>query len=668
MTLQKIKWVLTRTVQRQLITGMVLVVALMMSLLVWDTTRRQQEASVELQAEQIKALASSVATSSSVWLASRDYSGLQEIVHGVAAYPDLRHAMVLDLKGQVLAHNDPSRVGLYLADLPLSAEPSMLQRTDHLLDIATPIKIAGKHIGWVRIGLAPESFNAERARVVRNGVIYAVVAILLTIFVALLTGRYLTYRLNVIQGVADSVEAGKVGLRAELDGEDEAARLATQFNRMLDTLEQRENALHASERKLDTMLQTIAEGLVSINLEGQIVYSNKTAEEILNISVDKITGKYFQSTEWRQIDERGEAFPQEKLPLAIALTEQHSVFNVEHGIVAPDGKIKWLSVNAAPLHDATGKMVGGIASFRDISQRKQVEERLKLAASVFTHAREGILITDPEGVIVDVNDMFTYITHFSRSDAIGNTPKILSSGKHDRFFYAAFWRALTQDGHWQGEIWNRRKNGEIYAGMQTVSAVRDDHGKTINYVALFSDVTSSKEHELHLEHIAHYDALTNLANRVLLSDRLHQGMTQAQRRGQPLAVAYLDLDGFKAINDSFGHDAGDQLLITVASRMKQSLREGDTLARLGGDEFVAVLLDFGDIDVCGPMLSRLLAAAAEPVLWNGRALKVSASVGVTFYPQSQEIDADQLLRQADQAMYQAKLAGKNQYYVFDSKT
>ncbi len=319
------------------------------------------------------------------------------------------------------------------------------------------------------------------------------------------------------------------------------------------------------------------------------------------------------------------------------------------------------------MHDDHGRLSNFIGIMRDITDRKQADEKLHLAASVFTHAREGILITSADGKIIDVNETFTRITGYSREEALGKNPHILNSGRHDPDFYAAMWRDLVRDGHWYGEIWNRRKNGEIFAMMQTISAVRDAQGNTRQYVALFSDVTPLKEHEKQLEHIAHYDALTNLPNRVLLADRLHQAMAQAQRRGTPLATAYLDLDGFKTINDTFGHDAGDQLLMAVATRMKDVLREGDTLARLGGDEFVAVLLDLPDIQSSVPMLARLLDAAAHPVRIDKRDARVSASIGVAFYPQTEEVDADQLLRQADQAMYRAKLAGKNRYHIFDAE-
>ncbi|MFZ4622956.1 MAG: EAL domain-containing protein [Rhodoferax sp.] len=303
---------------------------------------------------------------------------------------------------------------------------------------------------------------------------------------------------------------------------------------------------------------------------------------------------------------------------------------------------------------------------RYITEHKQAEAKLQLAAGVFTHALEGIMITGPDTSIIDVNRAFTRITGYTRDEVLGQNPRILNSGRHGREFFAALWRSLIEQGDWSGELWNRRKNGEVFAAMQAISAVRDAQGSLQQYISLFSDITERKAHEGQLEHIAHFDALTNLPNRVLLADRLQQAMAQAQRRGQQLAVAYLDLDGFKAINDHHGHQAGDLVLIALAQQMNEALRQGDTLARLGGDEFVAVLIDLEDASASAPLLNRLLAAAAQPVAVGDLSLQVSASLGVTFYPQAQDIDADQLLRQADQAMYQAKVAGKNRYQIFDA--
>ncbi len=297
-------------------------------------------------------------------------------------------------------------------------------------------------------------------------------------------------------------------------------------------------------------------------------------------------------------------------------------------------------------------------------EKSTAATRQRLAANVFTHAREGISITDPHGVIIDVNATFTHITGYEREQAIGRSHRILQSGMHKDEFYRDMWNHLTEVGHWSGEIWNKRQNGDIYAQMTTISAVRDAGAAATNYVALFTDITAIKNHQLQLEHIAHYDALTGLPNRVLLADRLQQGIAQSQRHRRSMAVAYLDLDGFKSINDTHGHKYGDELLIVVARRMKAAMRDGDTLARIGGDEFVAVMVDLemhGDTDV---VLQRLLGAASDPVHTSGKVLQVSASIGVTVYPEDHS-EADRLMRHADQAMYFAKTAGKNRFHYFD---
>jgi diguanylate cyclase (GGDEF)-like protein/PAS domain S-box-containing protein len=330
-----------------------------------------------------------------------------------------------------------------------------------------------------------------------------------------------------------------------------------------------------------------------------------------------------------------------------------------------DGTVQWIRWEVIPWREDDGS-VGGIILFaEDITRQMEAEERLRLAASVFTNAREGITITDPEGAILEVNDMFTRITGYRREEVLGQNPSLLKSGLHSKEFYDEMWRALAKEGHWSGEIWNKNKNGDIFAEMLTITAVHDAGGKLLQYVALFSDITQIKKHAQQLEHLTHYDVLTSLPNRALLGDRLHQAMAQANRRKQVLAVAYLDLDGFKEINDRHGRDAGDRLLTSLAFNMKCALREGDTLARLGGDEFVAVMLDLDNAEVSVPMLALLLEAASEQVQVGDLSLCVSASIGVTFYPQAEEADPDLLLRQADQAMYQAKLAGGNRYHIFD---
>jgi len=330
-----------------------------------------------------------------------------------------------------------------------------------------------------------------------------------------------------------------------------------------------------------------------------------------------------------------------------------------------DGSVQWIRWEVVPWRTGDGK-VGGIVLFaEDITAHKKTEERTRLAASVFTNAREGITITDAAGNILEVNDAFTRITGYLRDEVIGKNPRILKSGLQGRDFYQRMWQSLHDEGRWSGEIWNRAKSGNIYAEHLTINAIRDAGGDVIQYVAHFSDITALKEHELQLERMTHYDSLTGLPNRVLLADRLRQAMGYAHRRVLKVAVAYLDIDGIKAINTRYGRAAGDTLLITLAMRFKAALREGDTLARLGGDEFVAVMHDFSDPKSSESVLRRLLAAAAGEMTIDGQSMKVSASIGVTYYPQDEEIDEDGLVRQADQAMYSAKLDGRNCYRIFD---
>jgi diguanylate cyclase (GGDEF)-like protein/PAS domain S-box-containing protein len=303
----------------------------------------------------------------------------------------------------------------------------------------------------------------------------------------------------------------------------------------------------------------------------------------------------------------------------------------------------------------------------DVSASKYAQIELQLTASVFQYAREGIAITNADGVILDVNPAFTRITGYGRDEAIGQNPRILKSDHHDPSFYRALWRSVHDKGFWEGEIWNRRKSGEVYPEILTVSVVRDEKGKISHYVAVFSDISRQKEYERQLERMAFFDDLTGLPNRVLLVDRLGQAMARSRRNATPLSLAYLDLDGFKEINDSHGHALGDRVLTTIAERLGHILREEDTVARFGGDEFVIVLPDPTSDQTQEAVVRRVLGAIAEPIHIGHAMLQVSASIGLVHYVGESDLDSDQLIRQADQAMYQAKQAGKNRVHVFDAE-
>ena len=301
------------------------------------------------------------------------------------------------------------------------------------------------------------------------------------------------------------------------------------------------------------------------------------------------------------------------------------------------------------------------------NEEKELQQRkLKRAASVFSCAHEGILITDASANITEVNDTFSIITGYTCEEVLGKNPNILKSGRHPPEFFTEMWSTLLSQGYWRGEIWNCRKNGKVYPEMLTISAVKNAAGSIQHFVSLSTDISPIKDYQGQLKRLAYYDALTNLPNRVLLVDYLNQAIGKSQRFGQTLAVAFMDLDGFKEINDRYGHLVGDELLVAVSQRMKDALRLGDTLARVGGDEFIAVMVDLHNTDDSKPLLERLLKAASAPITLGEFVMHISVSVGVTLYPHD-DSDAEQLIRHADQAMYLAKQAGKNCYRLFDTE-
>jgi diguanylate cyclase (GGDEF)-like protein/PAS domain S-box-containing protein len=418
-----------------------------------------------------------------------------------------------------------------------------------------------------------------------------------------------------------------------------------------------ENKLRESRELLELFIEHAPAALAMLDRDMHYLAVSRRWREDFSLSSEEVVGRSHYEV-FPEIPERWKVLHRRALTGEVLYCD-------EDRFVRQDFSMQWLRWELHPWRTAEGA-IGGILIFtEDITQQKKDREQLLLAASVFTNAREGIFICDPQGTILDVNEMFTQITGYRRAEALGRNPRMLKSGRQSDEFYRDMWRALLENGQWSGEIWNKTKDGRIFPEMLTINAVYDRASRVQHYVGLFSDVTQTKEQERQLEHMAHFDALTNLPNRVLLADRLQQAMAQAKGRGRMLAVAYMDLDGFRAVNDAYGQDAGDRLLMAVARRMKRVLREADTLARVGGDEFVAVLLDLPDVDAAIPVFDCLLDCAARPELCGETSIQVSASIGVVFYTQREQIDADQMLRQAGQAMYQSKLAGKNRYQILD---
>ena len=290
----------------------------------------------------------------------------------------------------------------------------------------------------------------------------------------------------------------------------------------------------------------------------------------------------------------------------------------------------------------------------------------EIAARLFEATPQGVLITDHQLRIIAVNPAFTATTGYSEEAVLGHTPSMLASGRHEANFYEAMWEGLESRGYWQGEIWNRRKNGEVYPEWLTITALRDDAGEVTHYAGIFSDLSAQEQVQERLRSLAYYDLLTDLPNRLLFRDRLRYAIAQARRDKHRLALMFLDLDRFKTINDTLGHSTGDALLRTVADRIKCHVRESDTVARLGGDEFTILLPNLGGKRDVTPVANKLIEVLASPMEVEGQNLYVTASIGIALFPDDGD-DEESLLKHADTAMYRAKTSGRDNYQFYTAK-
>ncbi len=424
---------------------------------------------------------------------------------------------------------------------------------------------------------------------------------------------------------------------------------------------QAEQRLRASEQRLARVLEGSDQGYWEWNLQTDAFEVSPRFETMLGYQQGEMK---VGTAHWPEL-----VHPDD-LPLALASIQSHLAGITAHHEFelrarSKSGAWRWILTRGRVVaHSEDGRPLLMSGTHSDIDERKRLELALREAAIVFENSYEAIMVTDAEGLIRKVNPVFTRITGYQEDEVLGRKPSLLSSGHHEAAFYEGFWRALQEQDFWRGEIWNRRKSGQKFVALQSVSVVRDAQQRISHYVSVFVDISQNKAHEAELNRVANYDPLTELPNRRLLSDRLRQTINRADRSARMAAICFLDLDGFKTINDQHGHTVGDELLVGVAGHLREVLRADDTLARLGGDEFVVLLADVHTAAECSQVLERLLTAARLPVWAGGQLLGLSASIGVSLYP-ADNADPDTLLRHADQAMYLAKQAGKNRYQLFD---
>ncbi len=342
-------------------------------------------------------------------------------------------------------------------------------------------------------------------------------------------------------------------------------------------------------------------------------------------------------------------------------------YHQEYRVRMANGTYRWVEEVTMLQRDPLGEARWYDGVVTDVHDRHEIEQREKLMAKVIENTREGVVITDRDQVIIETNPAFTELTGYTAEQVIGRTPELLASGQHDQAFYQRMWHELETEGHWQGEIWNRRRNGEVFPEILSISTVTDRDGQISHYVGLFVDISRQKENESKLDFLAHHDPLTGLPNRLLMIARLEQLIEVAQRKADQIAVLMIDLDRFKDVNDSLGHAVGDELLIKVSERLKERFGRADTIARLGGDEFAMAIAGVESAEAVGELAGQIISALGEPwELGNGQQVRVLASVGITLYPEGSRAPLA-LLQQADTALYRAKDEGRGTFRFFSDE-
>jgi diguanylate cyclase (GGDEF)-like protein/PAS domain S-box-containing protein len=421
---------------------------------------------------------------------------------------------------------------------------------------------------------------------------------------------------------------------------------------------------------LESIVESSDDAIIGKNIEGRIISWNVGAERIYGYTAQEMVG---QSMLILVPTDRPDEVPQ----ILAKIKKGERVAHFETKRVRKDGIIIDISKSISPIKNKNGKIIGASTIARDITESKRIQseiiskteelektvQKLRLAERIFIAANDGILVTDIQGVIQMANPSFLVASGYKLEELLSFTPRILRSGRHDDVFYQEMWKTLIKNGQWSGEIWNKRKDGKLYPEWLSISAIYGDDGVITMYSAIYRDLSERLEYEEKIRHQASHDALTGLPNRLYFQDYLDKGLSLAKRNHKSLATFFLDIDGFKKINDTLGHDVGDLLLQAVAQRLLSVVRVSDSVTRMGGDEFTIILSEVNHKEDASVVADKVLEVIRRPFFINEHTITITTSIGISLYPNNGQ-DIQTLMKQADIAMYVTKNSGKNNYHFY----
>lgn len=661
-----------------------LIVAFMFGAVYKIATERNEATS------ELKVLAEITALNSQTALMFNDKRVSEETLNALAPNADIVYAEISTPQGGVLAQRTfRQEGGEHGRDAVTRVARKMLAWAlgEHaLVTIEHTVTLDKKVLGQVKIQSDMVTVWVE----VMASIVVAIAAMVLALIFSLLLIRGMLKDImqpieRLIGSAANIAKTRQYSQRVERLADDELGDLTDQFNLMLNEVEKREQELSAQNNRLEhevasrtqlikgameemqLLLNSMAEGAYGMDTQGNCTFVNKSFLRILGFEHEgEVIGRHIHDLIHHSHAD-GSHYPATECHVYAAYQHNQKVHRADEVFWRKNGSAISVEYWVQPIV-TDDIIIGAIATFIDITERKKVETELKIAATAFD-AQESMMVIDADHLILRVNQSFSKMTGYAATEVIGRHVSMFRAGNVDENFYVAIWDRVKKEGSWQGEVQNRRKNGEVYPGHVSISAVKNQDGIITNYVSTLTDITISKAAEEKIKHLAYYDSLTGLPNRRLLLDRLTQALTYSARSGKEGALLFIDLDHFKTLNDTEGHAIGDLLLQQVAGRLTTAVREGDTVARLGGDEFVVMLEDLSDTALEAAAQTetigeKILEAISQPYRLGTHEHHSTSSIGATLFNDHQS-GIDELLKQADIAMYQAKKAGRNTLRFFD---
>jgi len=615
--------------------------------------------------QQAHTLAKGLAEGSLDALATKDYELLERWLLATTPIDDFAYAYFSRNDGVILSHTQAELIAKKIA--PVEKIKTPIVRDLIYLDRPVREVIHSAYLGNRHMANAHLAYFLDVKPFYTEDVVLRLIIILLVSMTILALATFFILRSSLkpvesLAGIMEKTTDYISDLPDELlNRKDEVGLLARNFASLMQRLSVSYGHLFEEKEFNQVTLDSIADAVIVTDEKGCIQYMNYVAEKLTGWLTNEVKGQPI-----KKIFSIINASTRNPVPNPIdtVLSTGAVVYLSNHTILISRGGTEYhISDSAAPIRKEDNNILGVVLVFNDVTERKQADEKIRTLYQAIEQSPVSVMITDTDANIEYVNSAFEQITGYLSTEVLGQNPRKLKSGKTPPKLYQEMWQTITSGKAWQGEMMNRKKNGELYWENVHITPVIFDAGTISNYLAVKEDITLRKQQEAKILHQAHFDALTNLPNRFLSLDRLSQLINEAQRNNKFVTVLFLDLDDFKKINDTLGHDTGDKLLIEAAARLRNGVRDGDTVGRLGGDEFIVLLGGLSCVTDARPVVENLLSKFRDAFRIDGRELMLTASVGISVYPNDGD-SSSELLRNADSAMYHSKGEGRNTYTYF----